>query len=1078
MATKYTPSVNILRDKDGEVNYLPTPNAVRVASQIATDFKNGNRTFNVIGSYGTGKSAFLWALTRTVQGKQHFFNIDGLEDYKVEVLPFVGEYRSVSEFFAHQFCDENGDVPPEQIFAEIFHRYHQLGKKNGLLVLLVDEFGKFLEYASKNNPEKELYFLQQLAEFVNNPAHNIFLVTTLHQNFDAYSFSLNGAQRQEWLKVKGRFREITFNEPVEQLLLLAGERLSQKPEFKLNVKNVAKAADLYLQAKAFPLNPEFASNLASKLFPLELFSASVAALAMQRYGQNERSLFSFLEDTNYTGIHRRYDEKRNPFYDLGNLYDYLIFNYYTFLNSKYNPDFSLWSGIKSALERIEIEVEDPNLVSDCQKLIKAIGLLNIFSAKGANMGPEFLIEYMECCLGILESDAALEALADRKILLYRNYDKRFVISEGTDVDIQSELLLAGDQVGEIEDVVSLLRKYFTFPAVFAKQHYYLTGTPRIFEFVISQHPETKLCPMDDTDGFVNLIFNEKLTIEQVKEISKSQSDKAIIYGYYKNAAAIRDLLREIEKTRKTKENVPKEDRVAQRELDLIKQHQESLLNHYILSNLHSKTQEVVWIFNGEIQRICSKREFNTCLSTVCRKVYFKAPHYQSELVNRSKLSSQIHTAKRAYLKHLVNHWSDEDLGFEKDKFPPEKTIYLTLLRENGLVYNTVNPLAPVTLAEGSSFLPLWQFGEEFLENAKKHRYPLSEFSDALTKPPFKLKQGVIDFWVPTFLFLKRDEFALFGDGIYIPELSEGTLELIAKRPQDYTIKTFDVEGVRLEIFNRYRHFLNQGTKQQIDNLTFIETIRPFLTFYKSLPEYAKRTNRLQKESLAVRDAIATATDPEKTFFESFPGALGMSLSQLKKSPEALSDYIDRLQNAIREIRSCHDELVNRFESFITDEVLYEPLDFEGYKDKLRQRFKKVKQHLVLPHQKTLLVRLASELDDRKAWLSSIAQAVVGRTLENLRDEDEPLLYDKFKSTVSELDTLTQLAATDLDETKEEAFGLEITTFEQVEKKILRYPKKKKGEINRIEDAVRAQLGSDKTLNIAALANLLKDLLKK
>ncbi len=974
MPTKYTPSINILRDKDGEINYLPTPNAERVAEQIATDFKNGIRAFNIIGSYGTGKSAFLWALSRTLHGKQHYFDAGGLETYKVEVLLFVGEFRSVSEYFAHQFCEENSIPTPEQVFAEIFHRYHQLGKKDGLLVLMVDEFGKFLEFAAKNNPEKELYFLQQFAEFVNNPAHNIFLVTTLHQNFDAYSFSLNGAQRQEWLKVKGRFREITFNEPVEQLLLLAGERLSQKTEFKPDKKSVAKASALYLQTKAFSLNPEFASNLASKLFPLELFSASVAALAMQRYGQNERSLFSFLEDTNYTGIHRRYDDARNPFYNLANLYDYLIFNYYTFLSSKYNPDFSSWSGIKSALERIENEVEDTNLIADCQKLIKTIGLLNIFSSKGANMGHEFLIDYMEICLGILESDAALEALVDRKILLYRNYDKRFVISEGTDVDIQSELLLAGDQVGEIEDVVSLLKKYFTFPAVFAKQHYYQTGTPRIFEFVISQHPETNLRPTDDTDGFVNLVFNEKMTIDRVKDISKSQTDKAVIYGYYKNAAAIRDLLREIEKTRKTKENVPKEDRVAQRELDIIKQHQESLLNHYILSNLHSKTEEVVWIFNGEIQRIRSKREFNVCLSTICKEVYSKTPHYRSELVNRSKLSSQIHTAKRAYLKQMVNFWSEEDLGFEKDKFPPEKTIYLTLLRENGLVHDPANPLAPVTINEDSSFLPLWQFGEEFLENASKHRYPLSEFADALAKPPFKLKQGVIDFWLPTFLFLKRDEFALFGDGIYIPELSEETLELLAKRPQDFDIKAFDVEGVRLEIFNRYRQFLNQGTKQQIDNQTFIETIRPFLTFYKGLPEYAKRTKRLQKESLAVRDTIATATDPEKTFFESFPGALGMSLSQLKKSPEALSDYIDRLQNAIREIRSCHDELVNRFESFITDEVLYEPLDFEGYKDKLRQRFKKVKQHLVLPHQKTLLVRLSSELDDRKIWLSSIALA--------------------------------------------------------------------------------------------------------
>ncbi|HMQ46370.1 MAG TPA: hypothetical protein PKA00_01770 [Saprospiraceae bacterium] len=1078
MPTKYNPSVNILRDKDGEINYLPTPNAARVAGLISENHKNGIRAFNIIGSYGTGKSAFLWALNRTLQGKQHFFDVGGLEACKVEVLTFVGEFRSVSEFFFHQFSVENTAPSSEQVFAEIYHRYHQLGKKEGLLVLLIDEFGKFLEYAAKHNPEKELYFLQQLAEFVNDPVHNILLLTTLHQNFDTYSFSLNEAQRQEWLKVKGRFREVTFNEPVEQLLLLAGERLSQMAEYQPNEENVATIAELYVQSKAFALNAGFASNLALKLFPLDLFSASVAALAMQRYGQNERSLFSFLEDTNYTGIHRRYDEDRNPFFSLADLFDYLIFNYYNYINSKYNPDFSAWSGIKNALERIENEIENPNFVSNCHKLIKTVGLLNIFSFRGGNLGAEFLTKYLVNCLGIKEASSVLEALVERKILLYRNYEKRFVISEGTDVDIQSELLKAGDQVGDIGDVVNLLKKYFIFPEVFAKQHYYQTGTPRIFEFVISQQPESNLHTTDDTDGFVNLIFNERLTVEKVKEVSKTQPNKAVIYGYYKNAAAIRDLLREIEKTRKTKENVPKEDRVAQRELDFIKQHQESLLNHYILSNLHNKTEEVVWIFNGEVQRIRSKREFNTCLSAICKAVYSNAPHYRSELVNRSKLSSQIHTAKRAYLKHLVNYWTDENLGFDRDKFPPEKTIYLTLLRENSLVYDPSNPLAPITLAEGSSFHPLWQFGETFLENAKKHRYPLSEFSDALTKPPFKLKQGLIDFWLPTFLYLKKDEFALFGEGIYIPELSEATLELIAKRPQDFTVKTFDMEGVRLEIFNRYRNFLNQGTKEQVNNQTFIETIRPFLTFYKSLPEYAKRTNRLQKESLAVREAIATATDPEKTFFESLPNALGVSLQHLKKTPQALSDYIERLQDAIREIRSCHAELVNRFESFITSEVLYEPLDFEAYKNKLRSRFAKVKQHLLLPHQKTLLMRLASELDDRNAWLSSIAQAVVGRTLENLRDEDEPLLFEKFKDTILELDTLTQIAATDLDETKEEAFGLEITTFELVEKKILRYPKKKKGEINRLEEAIKTQLGNDKTLNIAALANLLKNLLKK
>ncbi len=42
-----------------------------------------------------------------------------------------------------------------------------------------------LEHAAKNNPERELYFMQKLAEFVNVPSRNILLfLTTLHQNFN------------------------------------------------------------------------------------------------------------------------------------------------------------------------------------------------------------------------------------------------------------------------------------------------------------------------------------------------------------------------------------------------------------------------------------------------------------------------------------------------------------------------------------------------------------------------------------------------------------------------------------------------------------------------------------------------------------------------------------------------------------------------------------------------------------------------------------------------------------------------------------------------------------------------------
>ena len=66
MQNNNTTSVNIIRDTNRDLNYHPTPNAQRVADKLSSDFNLGKRSFNIIGSYGTGKSAFLWALQQSL----------------------------------------------------------------------------------------------------------------------------------------------------------------------------------------------------------------------------------------------------------------------------------------------------------------------------------------------------------------------------------------------------------------------------------------------------------------------------------------------------------------------------------------------------------------------------------------------------------------------------------------------------------------------------------------------------------------------------------------------------------------------------------------------------------------------------------------------------------------------------------------------------------------------------------------------------------------------------------------------------------------------------------------------------
>jgi len=1072
MANNFTTSVNILRDTERDFNYIPTPNAKQVVSQVVNDFKKGIRSFNIIGTYGTGKSSFLVALEQSIRGTKKYFDPNFIANSKVDFVKIIGSYTSIIEQFTDTFEVTTNKNKHENILSEIFNRYHSLGKTNGVLFLFLDEFGKFLEYASKHNPENELYFIQQLAEFCNNPNHNIVLITTVHQSFESYAYSLTSTQKQEWTKVKGRFREITFNEPVEQLLYLAAEHIAENFESKPSNTAVEKCLKLVAATEAFNFNKDFLNEIATNLFPLDILSANILTLSLQRYGQNERSLFSFLESTDHTGL-SKFNKQENPFYNLSCVYDYLNLNFYSLLTSKYNPDFSAWSSIRSSLEEVERAFDSS--VIDYSKAIKTIGLLNIFSASGATLDKNFLSNYLEIACGVANSSNIIDNLEKKRIIRFRSHSKRYILFEGTDLDIQTALIEAGNKISEVSDVTALLNKYFQFTPVFAKLYSYEKGTPRFFEFVISEHPINRV-PEGEIDGFVNLVFNSKIKVAEVEELSKTQKE-AILYCFFKNSTEIKSLLFEIEKTQKVIEE-NKEDKVAKRELENIVESQIRLLNHFITDSIYTGSKEVIWFFKGDEKKIADKKDFNRLLSQICSSVYDATPVFKNELVNKHRISASIHTAKRNYFRALANNWDKENLGFEETKYPPEKTIYLSLLKENGISPIRENSFAVPTIDKHSSFNKLWKASEKFIESAKSEQKRISDFVSLLSKRPLKLKQGLIDFWIPTFLFIKRDDFAIFNADGYIPTLSDENLELIAKNPENYSIKTFDIEGVKLDIFNSYRTFLNQSTELKFDNNSFIETMKPFIVFYKQLPQYSKQTKRLSNAALKIRTAIATSRDPEETFFEAFPTALGFSLGTLQKDKSKLQSYTTSLQSAVRELRTAYDELIKRFEIFICNEFVGKKVDFEEYKLHLQERFAKLKKHLLLANQKTFVQRIDSALDDKKAWLNSIAHAVTGRTLENFLDEDEIILYEKFKSMILDLDSLTNISKTDIDENDEDVIRVKIDSFfSTINPKIVRVPKNKAEEIETIKIALKKKLSADKTSNIAAVLNLLKELLQ-
>ena len=62
---------------------------------------------------------------------------------------------------------------------------------------------------------------------------------------------------------------------------------------------------------------------------------------------------------------------------------------------------------------------------------------------------------------------------------------------------------------------------------------------------------------------------------------------------------------------------------------------------------------------------------------------------------------------------------------------------------------------------------------------------------------------------------------------------------------------------------------------------------------------------------------------------------------------------------------------------------------------------------------------------------------------------------------------------------EEVLGIEMSSFvDGIQKRLVRLPKTKKKEVLKIEDSIKERLSKDKSINIAAIASILKELLQK
>jgi hypothetical protein len=487
---------------------------------------------------------------------------------------------------------------------------------------------------------------------------------------------------------------------------------------------------------------------------------------------------------------------------------------------------------------------------------------------------------------------------------------------------------------------------------------------------------------------------------------------------------------------------------------------------------------VVWIFKGKEQKVESHRDFNKLLSRVCDEIYSETPVMNNELFNKHKLSGTITAARKSYLGYLIEHSNEENLGFPGDKFPPEKTIYFSLLKNTGLHQDGEFADAPTN--EG--FLPVWTACEDFLRSTENKARKISELIKILSNQPYKLKQGFLDFWIPTYLYIKRQDFALYdaSKGAFMPEVNIEFFDLLQKHPQDFEVKKFAVDGVKLGFFNQYRRFINLGDEFTITKDSFIETIKPFLNFYVRLDDYTKHTHKFNHDStMKFRDVLAKAKDPEKAFFEDLPEALGFNQEKLKQE-EFIREYGNIIQRAIRELRTCYTGLIDRIEERLIDGFDLQSGDYIEYVAEIHNRLAHVKTYLLTDKQREFYHHVMTEYDNRLQWYQSICYTILEQRLETLRDEQEEKLVDDLIYMFRTCEKYSSISQKTDDLDKNDAYSFDMVTNRGTNIRTQTYilPEKDKQQVADLEAQINGLLSGDTNLDVCTLLSILNKKMNK
>lgn len=730
---------------------------------------------------------------------------------------------------------------------EILHE-----KKLGLFIIY-DEFGRYLQNLESNEISKFFGQMQNLAE-LSNKSKNISLLLITHKPVNYYFRNLSNEQKLEYEKIEKRF---TVNEIKSDISTFVKVAIDTTKKMNLTCDEIytqyhiekVKLIDLF--DNNFIANNSL-EEIIRTIYPIHPLTLYLLPKFSSIFGQNERTLFTFLQDYSGTGL-LGYLNSNSNVYTPELLVDY----FFSGSEDEYSEGLKDVRLFKKIYQSLNLLFKDKVLI-DSQRILKFILIWNITKSFNVALLNAELIHYalnidlkeVKDIINILQIEKVI-----RKNLLHNNYE--IIESSGVNLNkLISKTLLPIVNRDSICDYT--LNKYYSYKYLYPDNFNAIHDTIRFIRVSLFIG---KIKTLDNNRDFQISVSLSNHAYEN------SSFDTLTGYMFINNIEDYKDMLLNIYAIDQLLEDEKMLNMYKNLDIDLEYEKNQILVN---LNGLYSNvfSQNTKFVFNGEVLKFTNINEVLKFAEQRIIELYNRTLIIHNDQINKFILTKQQENAIIQLIGDILEYGST-DFQLDEKLNGPKVLIKYSLDKSSNLhlILNDVR---------------------SYLKNNENGKF--SDLTSKLSKRPYGIRPTLTSLIVVYALIEYWKNLMFFKDGDFIPSLKSNYIYQIGLGNYDcvYNFSNFDFDNEEfllslLEIFGNYEENL-------MDKSLGIKVCSSIYNWFIDLP-IITQLDRIGEDSVDnfLRLVELTKTNPRDTLIKINNE---FSLDEIKLIKERVSCYFN------------------------------------------------------------------------------------------------------------------------------------------------------------------------------------------